>query len=59
MSGIMIEEEIKIQTSDGISTGFLYRAKDGQPRPGVIHLTDIMGIRQATRDLAQRLAGEG
>ena len=37
----MIEDAIEIRTADGTADGFLYRADDGRPRPGVIHLTDI------------------
>ena len=55
----MLEEEIEIKTLEGHITGYLYRAEDGRPLPGVIHLTDIMGIRQATREMAKRLASEG
>jgi carboxymethylenebutenolidase len=56
---LMLEEEIEIQTSDGVVTGYLYRGKDGRALPGIIHMTDIMGIRQASRDMARRLADEG
>ncbi len=55
----MIEEEIEIRTSDGISDGFLYQAEGGRLWPGVIHLTDIGGIRPSQREMARRLAAEG
>jgi carboxymethylenebutenolidase len=55
----MIEEGILIHTADGTSDGFLYRAEDGRRLPGVLHLTDIGGIRPANRDMARRLAEEG
>lgn len=55
----MIEEEIEIRTADGTSDGFLYRAPGGRRGPGVIQLTDIGGIRPASRDMARRLAAEG
>jgi carboxymethylenebutenolidase len=55
----MIEEEIEIHTTDGMSDGFLYRAEDGRRLPGVLHMTDIGGIRPAKRDMARRLAEEG
>jgi carboxymethylenebutenolidase len=55
----MIEEEIEIRTADGTSDGFLYRPEDGRPLPGVVHLTDIGGIRPAKREMARRLAEEG
>jgi len=55
----VIEQEIEITTKDGVSDGVLYRAEDGRRLPGVIHLTDIGGIRPASREVAKRLAGEG
>ena len=54
----MIEEAIEIRTADGTADGLLYR-EEGQRRPGVIHLTDIGGIRKSHRDMAKRLAEEG
>lgn len=55
----MIEEEIGIRMRDGTADALLYRHEDGMRRPGVLHLTDIGGIRPANRQMAQRLAGEG
>lgn len=55
----MIEQEIEIQTPDGGATGYLYRAEHGVPRPGVLHLTDIGGVRAAQRAMARRLAEQG
>jgi len=55
----MIEEQIEIRTADGVSDGFLVRVDDSRPRPGVIHLTDIAGIRASHREMARRLAGQG
>jgi carboxymethylenebutenolidase len=54
----MIEEEIEIRTHDGAADAVLYRHDDGR-RPGVIHLTDIGGVRAAHRGMARRLAEEG
>jgi carboxymethylenebutenolidase len=54
-----MEEAIEIRTSDGVVDGFVYRADDGRPQPGVIHLVDIRGIRPAHRDMAGRLAAQG
>jgi carboxymethylenebutenolidase len=54
----MIEEPIEIRTNDGTVDGLLYR-EEGQRRPGVIHLTDIGGIRKSHRDMAKRLAEKG
>jgi carboxymethylenebutenolidase len=53
------EEEVEIQTPDGTADGFLYHAADGLRLPGVLHLTDIGGIRPTKRDMARRLAREG
>jgi carboxymethylenebutenolidase len=55
----MIEQEIEIPTHDGTADAVLYRHEDGARRPGVIHLTDIGGIREAHRGMARRLAEEG
>lgn len=55
----MIEQAIEIRTADGVVDGFIYRNEDGQQRPGVLHLTDIAGIRQSHRDMARRLAETG
>jgi carboxymethylenebutenolidase len=55
----MVEDAIEIQTADGMADGFLYRAEDGRRLPGVLHLTDIGGIRPAKCDMARRLAEAG
>lgn len=55
----MIEEKIEIRTADGSSEGFLYRPEAGRRYPGVIHFTDIGGIRPAHEDMARRLTAEG
>jgi carboxymethylenebutenolidase len=55
----LIEEPVNIPTPDGSADGCLYHIGDGPPRPGIIFLTDIGGIRNANRGMAQRLASEG
>src|SRR5215510_1361023 len=55
----MIEKEIEIRATDGTSDGVLYQPDGERRSPGVIFLTDIGGIRPATRDMARRLAAEG
>ena len=55
----MIEQEIEIHTPDGISDGILYTSENGRRLPGVIFLTDIVGIRPSQRAMARRLASEG
>jgi carboxymethylenebutenolidase len=56
---MMIEAEIEIRTSDGVSDGFLYRPEGERTLPGIIHLTDIGGIRPSQHAMARRLAAEG
>lgn len=55
----MIEEEVLIPTADGMPGGFLYHPEGTGPWPGVIHLTDIGGIRASNQGMAQQLAAEG
>ena len=53
------EQPIEFRTADGVVDGYLYTSEDGKPRPGVIQLQDIMGIREANRGMAKRLAEAG
>jgi carboxymethylenebutenolidase len=55
----MVEEPIEIRTGDGTSDGFLVQPDGSGPRPGVIHLTDLAGIRPSHRAMARRLAEQG
>ena len=55
----MIEDKVQIQTGDGVADGILFRPEKEGQWPGVIHLTDIAGIRSSQEDMAQRLAAEG
>lgn len=55
----MSETAVEIRTSDGTADGFLYHAEGAAPRPGVIHLTDIGGVRPSHREMAQRLSEQG
>ena len=55
----MIEKPIEIRTPDGTADGILlYPEKEGR-WPGILYLTDILGIRYASRNMASRLAAEG
>lgn len=54
----MIEQAIEIRTPDATVDGALLRPDD-KPRPGVIHLTDIGGIREAHHQMARRTAELG
>jgi carboxymethylenebutenolidase len=55
----LIEETIEIHTADGTADAILYQPEAGRRYPGVIHLTDIGGIRPAQQEMARRLASEG
>jgi carboxymethylenebutenolidase len=55
----VIEREIEIHAPDGTADGYLYCAEDGRRLPGVIHLTDIGGVRPSHRGMARRLAEQG
>lgn len=54
----MNERDLTIRTPDGVADAVLY-FPDGQRRPGVLHLTDIGGIRPSHREMAKRLAAAG
>jgi len=56
---MIAEERLEIRTPDGLSDSLLYRDTDGRPRPGVIHLADIRGIRDSQRQMAERLVARG
>jgi carboxymethylenebutenolidase len=51
------ERKITIDMGEGTAGAFFYT--DGTPRPGVLFLTDIGGIRRASRELAERLSTQG
>jgi carboxymethylenebutenolidase len=55
----MIEEETEIQAGDGTTEAVLVRHEDNRRLPGVVYLTDIGGLRAASRKMAHRLADEG
>jgi len=55
----MIQEEIEIPMAGGTAGAFVYRPEGEGQWPGVLHLTDIGGIRPAYHDMAQRVAAEG
>ena len=55
----MIEKEIEIRTADGTADAVLFQPEQGRRYPGVIHLTDIGGIRPSHREMAKRLAASG
>ncbi len=55
----MIETDIEIRTGDGIADGVFFRPDGPGAWPGVLHLTDIGGIRPAYREMARRVAANG
>ena len=55
----MIEKSIGIRTPDGVADGLLIQPEREDRWPGVLYLTDIFGIRDASRGMANRLAAEG
>ena len=55
----MNEQGMQIRTPDGVSDSVLYVSEDRRRLPGVIFLTDIIGIRPSQRAMAWRLAAEG
>lgn len=55
----MLQDAVSIETPDGISDATLLRPDSGASGPGVIHLTDIRGIRESHRDMAGRLVAHG
>jgi carboxymethylenebutenolidase len=56
---MVVETAVEISTPDGTPEGFLYRDERAQVQPGVIHYTDIGGIRVSHREKAKRIAEQG
>lgn len=54
----MVEQTVASPTPDGMADGVLIRP-DERRYPGVIHLTDIGGIREASLAMARRVADLG
>ena len=55
----MIEQPIEIQTPDGAALGVWIQPRKEGRWPGILYLTDIFGIREASQGMARRLAAEG
>ncbi|MET0339933.1 MAG: dienelactone hydrolase family protein [Polyangiales bacterium] len=53
------QERIELAGPDGTIDGIVYHDPDAGPRPGVIHLTDIVGMRPTTEEMARRVAALG
>ena len=55
----MIEERLEIATPDGTADSVIFRPEGKGRCPGVMHLTDVGGIRPAPLGMARRLAEQG
>lgn len=55
----MVEKPVEIPTPDGRADGFLIQPEKEGRWPGIIHLTDIGGIRRVSKEMAARQAAEG
>lgn len=56
---IILERDLTMNAADGVCDCVIYRPGQAGSFPGVLHLTDIGGIRQSHRDMARRLASLG
>ncbi|HEY1709260.1 MAG TPA: dienelactone hydrolase family protein [Rhizomicrobium sp.] len=54
-----IETKIEFKGAEGMAEAYLYTPSSSGEWPGVIHLTDIAGIRDANRDMAKRQSDAG
>ena len=54
----LTERRVSFPTADGTMDGFFVAPSEG-PSPGVLFWPDIAGLREAKRQMARRLAGEG
>jgi carboxymethylenebutenolidase len=55
----MIEQDLQISRPDGTADAVFFSPNGDAPLPGVLHLPDIGGIREAHRSMARRLSAEG
>ncbi len=55
----MTEQKIQIPTAAGTTEGVIYSPEGLGRWPGVIHYTDIGGIRTSQEEMARRLSAEG
>jgi carboxymethylenebutenolidase len=54
----LTEQTVTVPTPDGAAEGTLF-IPDSHGRPGILYLTDIVGIRPANLGMARRLAEQG
>ncbi len=55
----MTEQDLQISMPGGTADAVLFSPDSSTPLPGVLHLPDIGGIREAHRSMARRLSAEG
>jgi carboxymethylenebutenolidase len=55
----MTEQDLNLPMPDGTADAVLFSPDASTPLPGVIHLPDIGGIREAHRSMARHLSHEG
>jgi carboxymethylenebutenolidase len=55
----MTEQDLQLPMPDGTADAVFFSPDPARPLPGVLHLPDIGGIREAHRQMARRLASEG
>ncbi len=55
----VVEKEVDVRTADGVADAVLYYPEGKGSWPAVLVWTDVVGLRQAFRDMGRRLAGEG
>ncbi|MFL5595254.1 MAG: dienelactone hydrolase family protein [Gemmatimonadaceae bacterium] len=55
----MIEERVEIRTADGVADALLARPDSSEPLPGVINLTDGLGLRPAFAEQSKQIAERG
>jgi carboxymethylenebutenolidase len=55
----MTEKHLELHLKDGVTDAYLYIPDGPGPHPGVIHLTDIRGLRESHQAMAARLAEQG
>jgi carboxymethylenebutenolidase len=55
----VIEQELPIDTGDGVMPTFVTRPEEGGPHPTVILFMDAPGVREELRDMARRLGTVG
>jgi len=55
----MIEQDLQISMPGGVADAVFFSPDPGKLLPGILHLPDIGGIREAHRGMARRLSNEG